>query len=88
MVKNEDKSNFKKLIEMTTVEYNSVSSKLNWNATVKYNLFSINSDPLHPIHLCLLLRLTVYTLPFGEESRLLSCQLGLSTCSNQSLSHQ
>jgi hypothetical protein len=88
-VKNEDKSDFKKPLEMTTVEYNSVSSKLNWNATVKYSLFSINSDPLHPIHLCHLLLLTAYKLKvFGEESCLLSCQLGSSTCSNQSSSHQ
>ncbi len=68
MVKN-DKSDFKKPLEMTTAEYNSVTSKLNWNARVKYSLFSINSDPLHPIRLCHLLLLTAYKLKvFGEDA--------------------
>ncbi len=51
MGKNEDKSDFKRPLEMTTAEYNSVTPKLHWNAIVKHSLFSIDSDPLHLIHL-------------------------------------
>jgi hypothetical protein len=60
VVKNEDKTDFKRPLEMSVTEYNSVAAKLNWNVTVKYSLFSINPDPLQPIHLCHLLLLTAY----------------------------
>jgi hypothetical protein len=43
MIKKEDKTDFKRPLEMTTAEYLSVTPKLNWNATVKYNLFSISN---------------------------------------------
>jgi hypothetical protein len=69
VAKNEDKTDFKRPLEMSVTEYNSVAAKLNWNATVKYSLFSINPDPLQPIRLCHLLLLTAYKLKnFGEDA--------------------
>ncbi len=67
MIKKENQTYFKRLLEMTTAEYLSVTSKLNWNATVKYSLSSIISDPLNIIHLCHLLAFTACKLKvFGE----------------------
>ncbi len=69
VAKNEDKTDFKRPLEMSVTEYNSVAAKLNWNVTVKYSLFSINPDPLQPIFLCHLLLLTAYKLIFfGEDA--------------------
>jgi hypothetical protein len=69
MCKKEDKTDFKRPLEMTTAEYLSVTPKLNWNATVKYSLFSISSDPLILIHLCHLLVFTAWELKnFGEDA--------------------
>jgi hypothetical protein len=62
MIKKEDKTDFKRLLEMMTAEYLSVTPKLNWNATVKYSLFSISSDPLSLIHLRHLLVFTACKL--------------------------
>jgi hypothetical protein len=59
VIKNEDKSDFKCLMEVTTTEYNIILPKLNWNFSVKYSLFSINVDLLKPVHLCHLLMFTV-----------------------------
>jgi len=69
MCKKEDKTDFKRLLEMITTEYLSVTPKLNWNATVKNSLFSISSDPLILIHLCHLLVFTALKLKvFGEDA--------------------
>jgi hypothetical protein len=69
MCKKEDKTDFKRLLEMITTEYLSVTPKLNWNATVKNSLFSISSDPLILIHLCHLLVFTAWKLKvFGEDA--------------------
>ncbi len=66
-MKNDDKTDFKRPLEMSVTEYNSVAAKLNWNVTVKYSLFSINHDPLQPIRLCHLLLLTAYELKVFDE---------------------
>ena len=69
MCKKEDKTDFKRPLEMTSAEYLSVTPKLNWNATVKYSLFSISSDPLILIRLCHLLVFTAWKLKiFGEDA--------------------
>jgi hypothetical protein len=41
MCKKEDKTDFKRPLEMTSAKYLSVTPKLNWNATVKYVRFGI-----------------------------------------------
>jgi hypothetical protein len=60
MIKKEDDTDFKRLLEMMTTKYLSVTPKLNWNATamVEYILCSISSDPLNLILLCHLLVFT------------------------------
>jgi hypothetical protein len=69
MIKKEDKIVFKRPLEMMTAKYLSVTPKLNWNATVKYSLFSISSYPLSLIHLCHLLVFTAGKLKvFGEDA--------------------
>ncbi len=67
MIKKEAKSDFKRPLEMMTAEYLSVTPKLNWNATEKYSLFSISSDPLSLIRLCHLLVFTACKLKVFEE---------------------
>jgi hypothetical protein len=69
MMKKEDKTDFKRPLKMTTAEYLSVTPKLNWNATVKYSLFSISSNPLCLIRLCHLLVFRACKLKiFGEDA--------------------
>ncbi len=62
MIRNEDKSDFKRPMELTNDEYMSLSLKLSWNFSVKYSLYSINMDLQKPIQLCHLLIFTASKL--------------------------
>jgi hypothetical protein len=69
MIRNEDKSDFKRPMELMNEEYLSLQPKLNWNFSVKYSLFSINMDLQKPIRLCHLLILTASKLKvFGDDA--------------------
>jgi hypothetical protein len=68
-IKNEDKSDFKRLMELTAAEYITILPKLNRNFSVKYSLLSINMDLMKPIHLCHLLLCTASKLKvFGDDA--------------------
>jgi hypothetical protein len=69
IIKNEDKSDFKRPMELTAAEYTTILPKLNWNFSVKYSLCSINMDLLKPICLCHLLLFTASKLKvFGDDA--------------------
>jgi hypothetical protein len=69
IIKNENKSDFKRPMELTAAEYTTILPKLYWNFSVKYSLLSINMDLLKPICLCHLLLLTTSKLKvFGDDA--------------------
>ena len=63
VLKNEDKTDYKKPSELLLDEYQAVAPKTNWNFNVKYSLFSINMAAADkPIRLCHLLLYVAYKL--------------------------
>jgi len=69
MIKNEDRSDYKRPMELSAAEYSSIIPKLNWNFSVKYSLCSINMDLIKPIRLCHLLIFTASKLKvFGDDA--------------------
>jgi hypothetical protein len=70
VLKNEDKTDYKKPSELLLDEYQAVAPKTNWNFNVKYSLFSINMAAADkPIRLCHLLLYVAYKLKvFGEDA--------------------
>jgi len=87
IVKKEDPVNNKVLIdfkrprEMTSEEYVEFPAKSNWNANVKYSLYSINANSTEPrIRLCHFIMVIAYKLKiFGEDAFgkvLARCKIG------------
>jgi hypothetical protein len=70
VLKNEDKTDYKKPSELLLVEYKALVSRTNWNFNVKCSLFSINIAAAgKPVHLCHLLMYAAYKLKvFGEDA--------------------
>jgi hypothetical protein len=68
VLKNEDKTDYMKPLELLLDEYQAVTPKTNWNFNVKYSLFSIYMAAADkPICLCHLLLYVAYNVKFSGK---------------------